>query len=162
MKKYINTDEANKLFTFILGERSNGKCAVEKQLLKQAKIIKDLKWTLNKMYDGVAKALCDTDIKESTTGGLFSYDQATFSQFRRGADFLKDLNANEVKIQLQGDKAREYCNIFRNCYPLAENSFGTTLDIYKGRNTQWHGGGEQQGNTIVDGTARRKDQRLGF
>ena len=65
MKKYINTDEANKLFTFILSERSNGKCAVERQLLKQAKIIKDLKSALNKMYEGVLKALCDTDIKET-------------------------------------------------------------------------------------------------
>ena len=65
MKKYINTDEANKLFTFILGERSNGKCAVERQLLKLAKIIKDLKRDLCKMYDSVLKALYDTDIKET-------------------------------------------------------------------------------------------------
>ena len=65
MKKFIDTDEANKLFTFIVGERSNGKCAVERQLLKQAKIIKNLKWTLSKMYDGVLKALDDTDIKET-------------------------------------------------------------------------------------------------
>ena len=65
MKKYIDTDEANELYTFILGERSNGKCAVERQLLKQAKIIKDLKRSLSKMYDGVLKALYDTDIKET-------------------------------------------------------------------------------------------------
>lgn len=65
MKKYIDTDEANELYTFILGKRSNGKCAVERQLLKQAKIIKDLKWTLSKMYDGVLKALNDTDTKET-------------------------------------------------------------------------------------------------
>ena len=65
MQTYIDTDEANKLFTFILGERSNGKCAVERQLLKQAKIIKDLKRSLSKMYDGVLKALYDTDIKET-------------------------------------------------------------------------------------------------
>ena len=65
MKKYIDTDEANKLFTFILGERSNGKCAVERQLLKQAKIIKDLKRALSKMYDAVLNALYDTDIKET-------------------------------------------------------------------------------------------------
>ena len=65
MKKYIDTDEANKLFTFILGERSNGKCAAERQLLKQAKIIKNLKWVLSKMYDGVLKALYDTDTKET-------------------------------------------------------------------------------------------------
>ena len=63
MKKYIDTDEANNLFTFILGERSNGKCAVERQLLKQAKIIKDLKIALIKMYDSVVKALYDTDTK---------------------------------------------------------------------------------------------------
>ena len=50
MKTYIDTDEAYKLFTVALGERSNGKCAVEKQLLKQAKIIKDLKKELNAMY----------------------------------------------------------------------------------------------------------------
>ena len=65
MTKYIDTDEANKLFTFIVGERSNGKCAAEKQLLKQAKIIKGLKRSLSKMYDGVLKALYDTDIKET-------------------------------------------------------------------------------------------------
>ena len=65
MQTYIDTDEANKLFTFILGERSNGKCAVERQLLKQAKIIKDLKRALSKMYDGVLKALNDPDIKET-------------------------------------------------------------------------------------------------
>ena len=65
MQTYIDTDEANKLFTFILGERSNGKCAVERQLLKQAKIIKDLKRALSKMYDGVLKALNDPDRKET-------------------------------------------------------------------------------------------------
>ena len=53
MKKYIDTDEAN------------GKCNVIRQLLKQEKIIKDLKWTLSKMYDDVIKALYDTDIKET-------------------------------------------------------------------------------------------------
>ena len=104
----------------------------------------------------------DKDIKESPTGGLFKYDQATFSQFKRGADFLKDFKGNEVKIELQGDKAKEYCNIFRNCYPLGGSSFGTTFNSYKARATQWHGGGEQQGNTIVDGAARRKEQRLNF
>lgn len=65
MKKYIDAYEANELFTFILGERGTGKCAVKKQLLKQAKILKNIKWALDKMYDGVLKALCDTDIKET-------------------------------------------------------------------------------------------------
>ena len=63
MKKYIDTDEANKLFTFILGERSNGKCAVEKQLLKQAKIIKDLKKELNAMYGSSVSELNRADNK---------------------------------------------------------------------------------------------------
>ena len=35
----------------------------EKHLLKSTKIIKDLKWTLSKMYDSVVKALYDTDTK---------------------------------------------------------------------------------------------------
>lgn len=68
MKKFIDidyndTDEANKLFTFILGERSNGKCAVEKQLLKQAKIIKDLKKELNAMYGSSVSELNRVDNK---------------------------------------------------------------------------------------------------
>ena len=63
MKKYIDTDEVNKLFTFILGERSNGKCAVERQLLKQAKINKDLKKELNAMYDSSVLELNRTDNK---------------------------------------------------------------------------------------------------
>ena len=112
-------------------------------------------------FDFLAYGKHDTDIKESTTGGLFNYDQATFAQFKRGADFLRNLNANEVKIELKGDKAEDYCKIFRNCYPLGAK-FGATFDIYKGRNTQWHGGGDQQGDTIVDGAARRKEQRLNF
>ncbi|MCI7075772.1 hypothetical protein [Campylobacter sp.] len=102
----------------------------------------------------------DTDIEESTTDSLFDYDGADFAQFRRGADFLNSFNADEVKIELKGDKAREYCNIFRNCYPLG-TGFGTTFNSYKARATQWHGGGEQ-GTNIVDGTARRKEQRLNF
>ena len=61
MTKYIDTDEANK--QFILGERSNGKCAVERQLLKQAKIIKDLKKELNEMYGSSNTELNRTDNK---------------------------------------------------------------------------------------------------
>ena len=61
MKKYIDTDEAYKLYTVALGERSNGKCVVERQLLKQAKIIKDLKKELNEMYDSSVSELNRTD-----------------------------------------------------------------------------------------------------
>lgn len=103
----------------------------------------------------------DKVIKESATEGLFKYDQANFSQFKRGADFLSNFAGNEVKIELQGDKTREYCNIFRNCYPLG-TSFGTTLNNYKARSSQWYGGGEQPGDTIVDPGVRRKEQRLNF
>lgn len=102
----------------------------------------------------------DKVIKESATEGLFKYDQANFSQFKRGADFLSNFAGNEVKIELKGDKTREYCNIFRNCYPLGTN-FGTTLNNYKARSSQWHGNGEQ-GDNIVDAGARRKEQRLNF
>lgn len=63
MKKFIDIDEANKRFTFILGERSNGKCAVERQLLKQEKIIKDLKKELNEMYGSSYTELNRTDNK---------------------------------------------------------------------------------------------------
>ncbi|MCI7237485.1 hypothetical protein [Campylobacter sp.] len=111
-------------------------------------------------FDFLAYGKRDTDIKESTTDSLFDYDGAEFAQFRRGADFLNSFTANEVKIELKGDKAENYCNIFRNCYPLG-TKFGTTFNSYKARATQWHGGGEQ-GTNIVDGTARRKEQRLNF
>lgn len=79
MKKFIDidyngTDEANKLFTFILGERSNGKCAVERQLLKQAKIIKDLKKELNEMYDNAINELYNTD-KEYYKGFARGYEE---------------------------------------------------------------------------------------
>lgn len=73
MYKYIDPDEANKMYTFILGERGAGKCAVEKSLLKQAKILKNIKWALGKMYDGVLKALYDTDIKETDKEYLRGY-----------------------------------------------------------------------------------------
>ncbi|MCI6298483.1 MAG: hypothetical protein MR582_02380, partial [Campylobacter sp.] len=101
-----------------------------------------------------------TDIKGSATDSLFEYDGADFAQFRRGADFLNSFNADEVKIELKGDKAENYCNIFRNCYPLG-TGFGTTFNSYTARATQWHGDGDQ-GKNIVDSTSRRKEQRLNF
>ncbi|MCI7446584.1 hypothetical protein [Campylobacter sp.] len=106
--------------------------------------------------------------KESTNTSLFEYSDATFSQFKRGADFLGSFTANEVTITLKGDKAREYCNIFRNCYELETDKFGTTFNSYKASITKWHGGGDEQGKTIVDNittdgkTTRRKEQRLSF
>ena len=51
MTEYIDTDEAN------------GKCAVERQLLKQAKIIKDLKKELNAMYGSSVSELNRADNK---------------------------------------------------------------------------------------------------
>ena len=105
---------------------------------------------------------------ESTTDSLFEYSGATFSQFKRGADFLGSFTADKVTITLKGDKAEEYCNIFRNCYELENGKFGTTFNSYKASITKWHGGGDEQGKTIVDNittdgkTTRRKEQRLSF
>lgn len=106
------------------------------------------------------------------TDSLFAYDGATFSQFKRGADFLSSFTANEVTITLRGDsdKAEKYCKIFRNCYPLENDKFGTTFNSYKANIRQWHGSGDEQGKTIVDNineatgktTTRRKEQRLSF
>ena len=105
---------------------------------------------------------------ESTTDSLFEYSDATFSQFKRGADFLGSFTADKVTIILKGDQAEEYCNIFRNCYELENGKFGTTFNSYKASITKWHGGGDEQGKTIVDNittdgkTTRRKEQRLSF
>ena len=105
---------------------------------------------------------------ESTTDSLFEYSGATFSKFKNGADFLGGFTADEVTIKLKGDQAEEYCNIFRNCYALGNDKFGTTFNSYKASIRQWHGGGDQ-GKTIVDSineasktTTRRKEQRLSF
>lgn len=111
------------------------------------------------------------DIKESTTDSLFDYegvDSSKSSKFKNGADFLGGFTADKVTIKLKGDKAEEYCNIFRNCYALGNNKFGTTFNSYKASIRQWHGSGDQ-GKTIVDSineasqtTTRRKEQRLSF
>ena len=111
------------------------------------------------------------DVKESTTDSLFDYegvDSSKSTKFKNGADFLGGFTADEVTIKLKGDQAREYCNIFRNCYELETGKFGTTFNSYKASITRWHGGGDDQGKTIVDNittdgkTTRRKEQRLSF
>ena len=118
-------------------------------------------------FDFLAYGNHNPDIKESDTEGLFEYSDATFSKFKRGADFLGSFTADKVTIMLKGDKAREYCNIFRNCYELETDKFGTTFNSYKASITKWHGEGDQ-GKTIVDNittdgkTTRRKEQRLSF
>lgn len=105
------------------------------------------------------------------TDSLFDYegvDSSKSPKFKNGADFLGGFTADEVTIKLKGDKAREYCNIFRNCYELETDKFGTTFKSYKASITKWHGGGDEQGKTIVDNittdgkTTRRKEQRLSF
>ena len=108
---------------------------------------------------------------ESTTDSLFEYegvDSSKSSKFKNGADFLGGFTADEVTIKLKGDQAEEYCNIFRNCYALGNDKFGTTFKSYKASIRQWHGSGDQ-GKTIVDSineasktTTRRKEQRLSF
>ena len=111
------------------------------------------------------------DIKESTTDSLFDYegvDSSKSTKFKNGADFLGGFTADKVTIMLKGDKAEDYCNIFRNCYELGNGKFGTTFNSYKASIRQWHGEGDQ-GKTIVDSineasqtTTRRKEQRLSF
>ena len=111
------------------------------------------------------------DVKESTTDSLFDYegvDSSKSTKFKNGADFLGGFKADKVTIKLKGDQAEEYCNIFRNCYALGDGKFGTTFNSYKASITKWHGGGDEQGKTIVDNittdgkTTRRKEQRLSF
>lgn len=110
----------------------------------------------------------DSPAKESANTSLFEYSGATFSQFKRGADFLGGFTGDKVTIKLKGDQAKEYCEIFRNCYALETGKFGTTFNSYKASITKWHGGGDEQGKTIVDNittdgkTTRRKEQRLSF
>ena len=93
---------------------------------------------------------------------------AASTKFKNGADFLGGFKADKVTIKLKGDQAEEYCNIFRNCYELETGKFGTTFKSYKASITKWHGGGDEQGKTIVDNittdgkTTRRKEQRLSF
>ena len=119
-------------------------------------------------FDFLAYGNHNPDIKESDTEGLFEYSDATFSKFKNGADFLGSFTADKVTIMLKGDQAEDYCNIFRNCYALGNNKFGTTFKSYKASITKWHGGGDEQGKTIVDNittdgkTTRRKEQRLSF
>ena len=111
------------------------------------------------------------DVKESATEGLFDYegvDSSKSTKFKNGADFLGGFTADEVTIKLKGDQAKEYCNIFRNCYALGNGKFGTTFNSYKASITKWHGSGDEQGKTIVDNittdgkNTRRKEQRLSF
>lgn len=105
---------------------------------------------------------------EESKKKLFDYDGANFKEWKMGADFLASFTSNEVKVKLQGDKAKEYCDIFRNCYPLADGGYGATFNSFKISTNAWHGEGEQ-GKTIVDSineagktTTRRKEQRLSF
>lgn len=74
MYKYIDPDEANKMFTFILGERSNGrKIAVEKELVKKSKVIKDLKEALTKIRSNAHKGL--QSIKEGNSMEAYYHGQ---------------------------------------------------------------------------------------
>lgn len=59
MYKYIDPDEANKMYTFILGERSSGKIAVEKELVDKARK-ETAKEILDMLYDqGINKEILE-------------------------------------------------------------------------------------------------------
>ena len=121
-------------------------------------------------FDFLAYGNHNPDIKESDTDKLFDYegvDSLKSSKFKNGADFLGGFTGDKVTIKLKGDQAKEYCEIFRNCYELETDKFGTIFNSYKASIRQWHGSGDQ-GKTIVDNittdgkTTRRKEQRLSF
>ena len=73
MYKYIDPDEANKMYTFILGERLSGKIAVEKELVKKAKIVKDLKEALAKISSNAHHGL--QSIKEGNSMEAYYHGQ---------------------------------------------------------------------------------------
>lgn len=73
MYKYIDPDEANKMYTFILGERLNGKIAVETELVKKAKIVKDLKEALAKISSNAHNGL--QSIKEGNSMEAYYHGQ---------------------------------------------------------------------------------------
>ena len=63
MKKYIDTD----IYSIIIGERSNGKIAVEKELVKKAKIVEDIKKALATINSNAHIGLQSTKNESSMT-----------------------------------------------------------------------------------------------
>lgn len=65
----------NEMFLMQLGSRGNGKCAIERELLKKAKLIKYLKKELGIMYDDSYKELNRAD-KETDKSYIRGYQDA--------------------------------------------------------------------------------------
>ena len=65
----------NEMFLMLLGSRGNGKCAIERELLKKAKLIKYLKKELGTMYDCSYKELNRAD-KETDKSYIRGYQDA--------------------------------------------------------------------------------------
>ena len=68
----LNGDE---MFLWRMSGRSNGKCAMERELLKKAKLIKGLKKQLSAMYDSSYDALNRAD-KELDKSYIRGYQDA--------------------------------------------------------------------------------------
>lgn len=65
----------DEIFLWKMGSRSNGKCAIERELLKKAKLIKYLKKELGIMYDYYHKELYRVD-KETDKSYIRGYQDA--------------------------------------------------------------------------------------
>lgn len=109
-----------------------------------------------------------TDTNNTSSGSrtsLFEYD-VNFSKYLHGADYLSGDGRKNVTLKLKGDNdtKKKYCAIFRNCVPLGGNEYGMRFDVFFSGNSTWSGGGEEQGDTIVDDTnnKRRKAPRMSF
>ena len=63
------------IFLWRMGSRGNGKCAMERELLKKAKLIKYLKKELGIMYDDSYKELYRVD-KETNKSYIHGYQDA--------------------------------------------------------------------------------------
>ena len=65
----------DKMFLMLMGRRGDGKCAMERELLKKAKLIKYLKKELGIMYDDSYKELYRVD-KENDKSYIRGYQDA--------------------------------------------------------------------------------------
>ena len=91
MKKYIDTD----VYGIIIGERSNGKIAVEKELVKKSKVIKDLKEALTKIRSNAHKGL--QSIKEGNSMEAYYHGQLTV------IDIIEYIINNDEQAEVQNE-----------------------------------------------------------
>ena len=91
MKKYIDTD----IYNIIIGERSNGKIAVEKELVKKAKIVKDIKEALAKISSNAHNGL--QSIKKGNSMEAYYHGQLTV------IDIIEYIINNDEQAEVQNE-----------------------------------------------------------